>query len=802
MQKLVFDLSGIKGLAPRFYGDEPYTSSNHNLRYLGEDGQFAEGIFNPINTLGYLSPANNTTKTVSSSSSSISNAYCLINERTAKGAISNILVSDRITQSDATAGTIRALDTNIDTSFSTLNTILTLNNPNPIFKAYSASNYTFGVAHSVLVQSSATTLPDVIYKISSGTTGGSTTQSVTVAVPDGTNKCLVVFAMHYTTGTAVYPSSASWNSQALTAFSLGSSATTGREFGYGIFYLINPTTTSSTLTVTWGSSVPNRHVHAIVLNNVNQTTPLATAKADSNATPDDELWSNYTAWDSANETSTRLTLMMTNGGSANPLLDTYPKTQTKQRQEDTTNNTSQSFMYRHPTHRYHVTDMVKYQINNEPHIIYGMRNHMSYGYKWLGTYNLKTSTFNDGWSSWDSYTNKTDLPTGGADNLASPNDTILTLSDNGLLYACNGNKVFKIDGGTTGGTYGSISEVLLFLGAKTIAEDTGVITRIQDAMDYKSRMWIGIHVDNAFNNNIYDLSSKSFPSFVGVYVWNRISTRASMSDFIEIVGVKEFKSLHKLQGRPCCFTIGVNGDTQLRMFNNTEFEVVKSLPPKAYPNFRKHSVYEGGNYIMWFGNDGKVYFYGKFEPDLENALYILGDFSDKVTTNQTFSEAGVFIPSNATETNTSGNKTVPMAFYLGYKDTAGTHFRKWYPFATGTIDSVAQIGNTGNVYTLVKYVPDMSNIKYVDIRCAPTSTGSTVIATVKYYFNGSTTASVTKTITLDQASRGYVRHEINKPYVNAIQMEIEFNNSQTMGRGADFRPSVAIVNYEDTPTKG
>lgn len=54
------DLSGIGGLAPRFYGDIPFSSENFALRILGGNNQYASGVVNPISKLGYLSPATNT----------------------------------------------------------------------------------------------------------------------------------------------------------------------------------------------------------------------------------------------------------------------------------------------------------------------------------------------------------------------------------------------------------------------------------------------------------------------------------------------------------------------------------------------------------------------------------------------------------------------------------------------------------------------------------------------------------------------------------------------------------------------
>lgn len=68
MPKIILDLSGRDGLAPRWYGDFPYSgtsqdnAANHQLRKYGTEYQLAKGTFNPISKLGYLSPANNTFK--------------------------------------------------------------------------------------------------------------------------------------------------------------------------------------------------------------------------------------------------------------------------------------------------------------------------------------------------------------------------------------------------------------------------------------------------------------------------------------------------------------------------------------------------------------------------------------------------------------------------------------------------------------------------------------------------------------------------------------------------------------------
>ena len=54
------------GLCPRYFGDKVFDVPNPNLRILGGDNQYAGGVANPIARLGYLTPANDTKKAVTS----------------------------------------------------------------------------------------------------------------------------------------------------------------------------------------------------------------------------------------------------------------------------------------------------------------------------------------------------------------------------------------------------------------------------------------------------------------------------------------------------------------------------------------------------------------------------------------------------------------------------------------------------------------------------------------------------------------------------------------------------------------
>ena len=783
MAKTIFDLSGIKGLAPRFYGDKSLTASQPNLRYFGVEGQLADGVFNPISTLGYMSPANNTTKAVTGTTSYLLSSAITIPSRIADASTDAIFFGDEAVI--GTDGKIVNLDTAIDISLDTVTTFSSIQNPDFPFNFSNAVNF---IVMGYILKPSGSAFPTLHSWVSNEDSGG-TTHTFSFTVPSGlTNAVLVVTAFGKNTNDATI-SSATWNGAAMTS-SGGGSGAGDVKYRNSIFRLANPTPGTGNIVITYDKSMDDMVAYAQLYTNAAQSssillsdtepeigTPVTSSETpiSLDATADYQIKViNVFTWTPATITPNFLGAVEIN------------------QEEDFNAGTHAFYTYAYNTQTFRVEDFIEYQVNGEPKIFFSKGNALNTNpINDIGIADLDFSNIDEDWLS--------TTPVGYSPSILVPQGrTMFILSDNGFLYVLNGNKVHKIDGGLTGGTNGTVTDsVLQFLGT-----DENAITYIQDGIDLRGKMWIGIHINSYFDTRVTDISIKSMPMFVGIYVWNRSSTSASMQDFIPIIGVKELKSMHTFQGQPSCFTMSVDGYTQFRVWNGSEFKVVQTLGQNAYPVYRKHSVYEEGDRIWWFGNDGKIYCYGKIEVGLENALYIMGDMSLNVTNGQTYSGSGVMIPANATETVTSGNQAQPLAFYLSYKDTGGNHLRKWYPYSTETVASVAQTGHIGNVYTLVKYIPDMSTVKYVDIRCAPTGTGTTEIATIKYYFNGSATASITKTITKDQASRGYIRHDLNKPYVNAIQMEIEYSTANTLGAGNDFRPSTAIVTYDETTTKG
>jgi len=116
----------------------------------------------------------------------------------------------------------------------------------------------------------------------------------------------------------------------------------------------------------------------------------------------------------------------------------------------------------------------------------------------------------------------------------------------------------------------------------------------------------------------------------------------------------------------------------------------------------------------------------------------------------------------------------------------------------------------GDIFYPVKILPTLSNVKHINIIMAPVAgiSGTKKEAAIKFYFNMSSTPAYAKYITRDDIAKGYVSYEINKPYVNSIQMEVEYYNSSNLNPDglystsgeADFCPAYAEIIYERTDT--
>jgi hypothetical protein len=277
-------------------------------------------------------------------------------------------------------------------------------------------------------------------------------------------------------------------------------------------------------------------------------------------------------------------------------------------------------------------------------------------------------------------------------------------------------------------------------------------------------------------------------SVTGVYVWDRQSTIVGAKDFIPLYGVRDIKSLfvdHNGDIKAIC--IGDDRFTQVRSISPGNGKIVGKAGMSAYPETRD-SVKIMNGLTVWLGSDGIFYAHGSFLEE-KSQTFKIGDMSGNAS--------GAFTPGAILVGNEESSQS-RQGIVFSYTDTADDKIRRWYPHGEGTIDTADQLGNQGNVYTLVRYIPSNSTVNHINIYMLPTSSsGATTIANIKPYFNQSSTAWATKTISQKEASTGLKYIQIGKPNINAVQIEVEFNTTDALGDD-DFVPVAMVVDY--TPT--
>lgn len=727
------DLTGSKGLAPKFYGDIYRTTGSPHLRYKASDGQMVSGYYNPFKRDGYLSPANGATEPVTS---------------------------------------------NVPTGFSTT--------------IGSSQDYQYiGVSLSPSV---ASVNPAVLGTPSSGTAASGTTLTISHTVNStSANTVLTVIAMN---ATGIGPTSATFNGTAMSVITTGVN-----NFYYTVFQLANPTATTANVVITWSVSSGHLAAGCVTVNGTSgissvyatnsATSATATLNVSSTSSYDLILASvmSGAATHTQASTQTEIFNFLTTGSSfrfsesrRNALIRTaytgciYDNINADHywcEAGGATTNSSQimkgdtlddrSLESVLSLYNCAFTDMEIYQVNGVRKLFYVYRN--ASGNMEVGIASLPFSSNNNTWL--------TGTVTGAFTNATTTNPFIRR-SDNGFAYLFQDYMVHKINGTSSGGSNGTVTANALVFPP---------YFQLVDAVDYKGRMNIAVMQRTT---NLYSATEEAnFQTECGVYIWDRLTTVASTKDYIPVTGVKEIRRIYIAPGGQLRIICLMNNRfVQIREYNGTTFKPIQELPLNSYP-FYVDSLDIVGENTMWCGQDGNLYIHG---GENGNSVFMLLNIG---STSLLLSGGG-----NTYGDGVSGNRGDPESFYFGYNGG----MVKYFPHAESTINSIVQSTAQGDVFTPVKFLPHLSNVKLIRIHGAPcVSTGSTTIATIKVYVNQSSSASYTFTVTRTLWNKGYIEIPINKPYVNAIQLEIEFNTSQTLGSN-DFTPSYAEVIIDTTKT--
>lgn len=216
---------------------------------------------------------------------------------------------------------------------------------------------------------------------------------------------------------------------------------------------------------------------------------------------------------------------------------------------------------------------------------------------------------------------------------------------------------------------------------------------------------------------------------------------------------------------------------------------------------------------------------GAISNGYSNVEFDIGITAVDVEDRRILNYTGTPTVSSTGTLSTGSGATVP--FVAGELDDHAVKFSNTGSFTiTVTDGSISGVSNSFDIYELtdiqnhkgdifypVKILPTLSNVRHINIIMAPVSGFSDndltlQEAAVKFYFNMSETPYCTKYVTRGDIKKGYVSFELNKQYVNSIQIEVEyFNEDNPRPSGgysnhgvADFCPSYAEVIYERTDT--
>lgn len=757
MAKLILDLSGRAGLADKFFGDNDQITPTPNKRYLVKDGQMASGTYNPFTRDGYLSPASNVFHDMTLDQTLVgvigSTIYDAIND--------DAYYAERGLQlfkgdgMDDTSLARQLLLTGTGAQFHDLE-IYQVNGTRKLFYVYKSktptANYTLTTNFSAAVDSfsingrvnpAGSAEPTLLYSKRDQSTGAGTGQTVSITVPAGSNKVLLLITATYNDGTST-GCTATWDGNAMTNVTSGAGGGVGTDFRWSMFRYVAPAATTGNVIITWDASVTLRLAHILVFDGADQTTPIAATGTEAG-----------TAASSVSDT------VVLSADYQLPFASVFSDSATHSLQSAQTevfNTTNAS--------------------GND-----------SFGYFSMDTARLRVGIATLPFASQDNDW-LTSTTSGAFVTALSSSYAFMRTADNGYAYIFGDNKVHKVDGTTLGGTNGSVTaEVILF----------PAYFRLTDALDYRGNMFMVIH------QSTVDTTSATQTNFTvpcGVYIWDRKTTQVNMSDYIPVEGVRVIKKIYVApDGSVRIICIASDGITQIRQLDGSVFKVIKELGLGAAPQYVDGLTVEGLKTI-WQATDGSMYCLGEISGG--ESLARVGQIrAPQAETTAGYAEnitAGAILFGAGSTSTTAGYRGDRQGLTLSYS-TGSPVVKRFYPFDVVPVSSTDQTSHIGDIFTGVKLLPFLATLNDITIFMATgTTTGSTVQATVKIYLNGSATAWASKTITRDDIAKGYKNIPINKPYVSSVQLEIEYATGVAMSDAYDFHPFYAEVVYEPTTT--
>ena len=418
-------------------------------------------------------------------------------------------------------------------------------------------------------------------------------------------------------------------------------------------------------------------------------------------------------------------------------------------------------------------------------------------------------------SSQDYWLNGAAFNTGSVTSLLNLSNAahFMRLGYDGYMYIFDGNTVHRLDGSILGGIAGTITKQVYSVLPYEI---------MTDAICYRQQMFIAVQ-ENSLSNSLINSTVNNYISPCHITIWDMTNTAGQVKDIISIVGIKTIKKLYiSPSGHLRLICVTANSLTQIREYNGSEFLVIKQLGLGAYPQY-PDSLIVANNLTMWIANDGTLYGHGNVLENSTEVLAKIGSIIAPETTNYqeiNLSYAGaIAYGSGNLYSATGGYRIDRQGLTIGWSNGTSS-LSRIFPFDVVPINGVSQQPLQGNIYTGVhflessvasyytgtRFLSQLSTVGFINIFMASSGTDTqdtTLAATIRIFFNGSTTQwGSGKTITFHDISVGYKRIEVNQPYVNTIQLKIEYATGNNLSDSSDFHPYTAMVYYSPTNTRG
>lgn len=480
-----------------------------------------------------------------------------------------------------------------------------------------------------------------------------------------------------------------------------------------------------------------------------------------------------------------------------------------------------------------IIDMEIYTINGERALFYsfyGTNSGNTNIYGGIGVNAISsaiTGSYVDTWLSGGSF-NSSNIVAGTFPGLTSKYP-LLRLGLGGILYVLDGSLIWGIDGTITGGAAGTI-----FNGGVNML---GIAPQDQivDGIAYRGLFYIACQ-PNSVDPTLAPSSGVNFQANCYVEVWNgTILTSSNSSVVQDIIPVTGIKSIQKLyispEGNLRMMCVSSNGTTQIREYNGTAFLLISQAGLGAAPMF-PDSLTTSDQLTMWTGNDGNIYAHGKVLNQTPEVIAKISQLYAGVGTNPEtqlqYPGAILYGASVENAGSTSGYRQDVQSLTMALLPNGGTSgVVKMFPFDKGSIQPDSSYGavtqkaldgqiytgvhflesSTASFYTGTRFISQLSTIGFINVFMAAAQGGAsnTTYATIHVFINGNTTewgAGAGKAVTGADIARGYKRIEMNQPYVNTVQLSIDYATGITLSDSYDFHPYTAIVYYSPTNTRG